>query len=965
LASMQYAVEAADEQFLKKLNWRQQVLLSPVCIYITATTMRRTGRRLPAVMISLGPNSQLLLRFSLEPFVLASHFLGWGSYFYQNLFQSPFKGRPIFDMIHLRPSEITLTPADVEETRCRIEHKHAALPSATRSTRVPRPHTRPIPGPRVRRGPEHSRDDAITRLGDIPVLRPHQVVHVSVDSDPGDQQAVSPNHQSESSFNNGPAEQTAAAPSNNATEPSTGYRMQLPFRPAPAHPNSEERIEEDLSTSPPSRNPFGYSGFCRQRTNTSEETTEGPAQSRLSTSTDGINEAPSTSLVSGRSRVRSVRQHSTHAPFPLHQTHEVNLPHDSHGRNDTPMRAPSRMYLQGYFASPEEYTFREYPTMPRTEPRPRSERPVHMIRTISSNSDPSLSALVHRANQPQPSSMTEDVFWTPLSTILAQREASDSVDGTERDRRRPLLEERIRSGSQHITEFVQDRYRGLFGGGRAAQPESSRLDVSRRTSQRFSEASSNSSLPYSFYELPLSQQSSSTHSQGSQLPQSQYDGAAPSRDVSRGVYFSIRPSQVPLRPPTVRVSSFSSPNLTVAPSQHGMSPSPASPYSHGPRGSPRHHHQQSLADSSVHLGPLTGLVSSRDFVGEDRDAASAAQRDLSSPLELLEQRAYSYLPRISTAVHTVSSSSQQSSEGPSAFRYQVTDFAQQQQQRRSRRPSGEDSTRQSSGHSTRSRTTTSRRYPATTRIAQRSSENVPVGTQVTLGSIQNAPSLYRGNLRGGDMSSSPIPLRFSMPQYPRPRDMSNRSQLQPPYQRGHSVRSPHGSERTISPPESFNTAQLQELYTRTQDLEREHNPFYSSSPASPFEGRRVVSQRHEQTPPLRHQRSIPPEDIPHHGSSRRAPAGARTYPERPERSSLAPTLGQGAGRRPEITHVPISRRRITPQQQNQENSGEAEDERMRAEMVAAGMRYEVDGQQLDVMDETPPRLGRFERAALG
>jgi hypothetical protein len=875
-------------------------------------------------------------------------------------------------MLRLRPSEITLTSADVEETRRRMARKHAALSTAPRSTRAPRPRTRPTPGPRVRRGPEHSRDDAITRLGDIPVLRPHQVVHTSADSDLGDEQAVSHNYQSESSINNGPAEQTATAPSNNATEPSTAYRMQLPFRPAPAHLNSREKTEEDVSTSPPNRDTPGYSGFGRQRTNTSEETTEEPVHARLPISTDGLAEAPSISLVSRRGRTRSVRQSSSHAPSPLHQTHPVSSPsqqdmsRDSHSRNDTPMRASSTMDLQGYFASPEDYTFREYPVMSRTEPRPRFDRPVHMIRTISSNSDPSLSTLAHGADQSRPSSTADDVFWTPSSTILARREASDSGDGTGRDRRRPSLEERIRSGSQHITDFVQDRYRGYFGRGRAAQLESSRFNVDRRASQRLSEASSNSSLPYSIYELPVSQQPSSTYSQGGQLPQSQYDGAAPSREVSRGGYFSIRPSQVPWRPPPVRVSSFSSPNLAVALGQHGMSPSPASPYNHRPRGSPRHHHLGSPADNSAKSGPSIGLVSSRDFVGEDQDAASAAQRDLSSPLELLEQRASSYLPRVATTLHTVSGSSQRSSEAPSVFRYQVAGFDhQQQQQRRSRRPSSDDSVRQSSMHSTRSQTNTSRRYPAAARAAQRSSENVPVGTQVTLGSIQNATTSYRGNLRGGDIPSLPISLRFSMPQSSSPRDISNRSQLQPPYQRGRSVRSPRESERTISPPELSHMAHLQEVYRRTRDLEREHNPLYNSSPASPVQDRRQVSQIYEQAPPLRHQRSIPPEDVPYRGSSSRAPAGARTYLEHPERSSLGPIFGQGAGRRPVISHIPTSRRRIPPQQQNQENSGEAEDERMREEMVAASMRYEVDGQQLDVMDETPPRLGRFERAALG
>ena len=67
-------------------------------------------------------------------------------------------------------------------------------------------------------------------------------------------------------------------------------------------------------------------------------------------------------------------------------------------------------------------------------------------------------------------------------------------------------------------------------------------------------------------------------------------------------------------------------------------------------------------------------------------------------------------------------------------------------------------------------------------------------------------------------------------------------------------------------------------------------------------------------------------------------------------AALSP--GQGnAGRRPI---------RMDPRLQNQENSGEAEIEMMRQELEAARMRHD-EGQHGDVMDETPPRIGRVER----
>jgi hypothetical protein len=50
-------------------------------------------------------------------------------------------------------------------------------------------------------------------------------------------------------------------------------------------------------------------------------------------------------------------------------------------------------------------------------------------------------------------------------------------------------------------------------------------------------------------------------------------------------------------------------------------------------------------------------------------------------------------------------------------------------------------------------------------------------------------------------------------------------------------------------------------------------------------------------------------------------------------------------------------------QQEQENSGNAEEDAMREEMQARGMRGGP-GNEGEVMDETPPRVGRFEQRIL-
>jgi hypothetical protein len=53
-------------------------------------------------------------------------------------------------------------------------------------------------------------------------------------------------------------------------------------------------------------------------------------------------------------------------------------------------------------------------------------------------------------------------------------------------------------------------------------------------------------------------------------------------------------------------------------------------------------------------------------------------------------------------------------------------------------------------------------------------------------------------------------------------------------------------------------------------------------------------------------------------------------------------------------------RRMPPQQRDQENSGAGEEQLMRQEEAAINARYRQDVDR-DTMDETPPRVGRFER----
>ena len=81
---------------------------------------------------------------------------------------------------------------------------------------------------------------------------------------------------------------------------------------------------------------------------------------------------------------------------------------------------------------------------------------------------------------------------------------------------------------------------------------------------------------------------------------------------------------------------------------------------------------------------------------------------------------------------------------------------------------------------------------------------------------------------------------------------------------------------------------------------------------------------------------VPPTNPLHQGSRQRAP--------------LSPSEGN-AGRRSV---------RMDPRLHDQENSGEAEMEMIRADFESVRIRYD-ETQQGDVMDETPPRIGRVER----
>lgn len=891
-------------------------------------------------------------------------------------------------MIRLRPSEITLTPADVEEARRRMLRKQSVAPS-TALPSGPYPHR----GPRLRRGPVRSRDDAIHHLGNVPVLTPHQVIYASTvdDNEDGqDQRAYSAGDETEAGAIDDPS--VPRQSHIEQTQPSPALTLQLPFRPVlgegieGGQRASRDGIDVETFPSPP-KHIAGVSTFGRTQTNTSEDASDVGIQSRLPGSIDGSAEASGISgprPVTG-SPAPSPQQQNIVAPFPIPQAQAVSLSGLPSLPRRTILQSPQSkplptLFLQGYFVSPQQYSFRERPVVPHSEPRQRSGRFAPVRRTMSSNSEPPHSIsqrIVHRPG----SSPAGDVFW-PVSTtvpLVHGVPVGSEAQQTGGDRARSSFEERIRRVHTRL-ESIQGRTRDFFVRGRDLQAEHGPPELATSTRSRADQRSSetsNASLPYSYYELPISRQSSSEQSQsGEQLRQSQVDGAAPSKQVSRGAYYSIRPSQVravneAMRlPPLTRMSSFSSPNLTAPLGQHGLSPRPANPYTrvHSAQNSPR---------------PSMGLVTPDDFVGDERDAASAVVRDLSSPLDLVELRASIRLG------HVPAAPSRPRSEMESVFQYQVEDF---DPEPRRGRPPATGSIRQQSGNSAHHRMLPSGRHQtdiqfgeplqhhhersstqgseppqtyqravAEARSAQRSSENVPVGAtamntgramsrtapehdhRITFDYTPRVRASQGVGLRGGDIPPTHGPMRFNLHHAANPRDIPRRGRGMPAYR-----------------------PSTQRPYQSREESDR----LYSSSPPTPYGDYRHASQRYASG--AGPNPAFPRRALTSSGSRssdtesiRQAPARSQlevpphfyNY-DRQLRASAPPP-----NRRPPIP-ARVASRRVSGRQLNQENSGDAEAELMREELRVASMRYAEDGTGMEVMDETPPRIGRFERRML-
>jgi len=613
-------------------------------------------------------------------------------------------------------------------------------------------------------------------------------------------------------------------------------------------------------------------------------------------------------------------------------------------------------FIRSYWDSHQKYRFAE--CVPQTEPGARTQR-LRRRRTLSSSSEPCYQLQVQRKGQSNAS--RDDEFWsTPVpdpSALPDQEAVGHEAESSDEHYWSPM-------GSGDVRRFSETR---ATSGG-----QSNKCNACFKHSPcccvlgRHSSVTSNGSDPYSFYELPESRNSSNNHSQGENLDKFQYDGAASSRTVSRGAYYSIRLPQeqnpdnaslAPLPAPPSQESNPTLPDLSTA-SQPSVSPLPTHPYTR-------------VLNAYRSLRPSLSLIGDSDLIGGNQDAAIAVQRDLSSPLNLIQERATACLHRISTRLQN---SSSQESELSTARPQQVRHSEAFEHHRRPSSSSGSFQNYPSSSlygrMSARARqqvhsvTQPPYAYPdqqpayvrasqnyrmstAMSRAGQRSSENAPVTIGARGESFhpfaqdyipRRAPASQTDQhhsgptFRSGHPIISPTPVRFSMPQVPRPRDVSNRPHMHSPHPLLASDDDLLGSD-TLAP-------------TQRQP------PRSPPSPLGDVRGSHSPRQYDHYLHPQRGPIQLAGTPVPAPG----------VFIRQSERSlpSTSATLDVASGttsRRSPISRITASRRHILDDQENSEERDRAEMSRERAAVL---FRHGEEG-QLDVMDETPPRMGRYER----
>jgi hypothetical protein len=826
-------------------------------------------------------------------------------------------------MLRLRPSELTLTAEDVDETFRRMARKQATKSPRNLTSQSAAQSGRPI----LRRGPQRAVRDAITTLGEIPILRPQpqEVIHSSADEDVHDDIELRPTGPREridsvsDSMLHSHDERTSPT---NASTSSALRTLHLPFRLAHEHraEHSPAVAQHRTEVTPASLEQYSAHLMEPRSDTISDEVLQDNPYTRPATTPNP------TGLRGGgpsrRDQLHTSSQDMSSAFSPLHQVPQSPSPHDQEPRySPNPERT---LYLKGYVADPSKhpqgsaYWFRELtPQAPRTEPRRGSGRQAMPTRSLSSGNAP--------AQRHSPSgSYSDDVFSTPV------------------EREHPPHSGHTPSGT-HSKQ-------GLLSATRPRQ---------------FSSEASATSGAFSLYELPPeSRRPSNERSGPDHGSYTQYDGSAASTHANRGAYRSVHSSQLH----DCNCSPTQSSVQSATRGQHSVSPLPSLPYTRA---------QMNNVSPQEPKTTHTFATTSPSYM----DAATAAAQDLPSPLdpysehfEHLLHNARQTMPIQPSSYHNSAGDfSTRSHQHGVTVRRNVADAPQAQGMNNvppqhivlplAQDPA--DSPGVVSGHDLQA----ARRSVQGTRADHRSSENVPVQPPAqSSGPSRNSQvqihraaferlhhAMQRSSIENMN-SAQHGPSRLSLPPPSHPRDTSNRVRAQVVHQTA-MVRSQ--TRRRTSQMSSSPLPSLDHAPTPQANITIRGDMIRASPRVRPSVPPRAGSRWRDSDVSRRYQRGgrrqVTPAILPrvHLQPSRHVPSTALAL----DHASATTTL-----RSPLIRAATSARpyRRIPPQQRDQENSGVGEQQLMRQEEAAINARYGED-EQRNTMDETPPRVGRVER----
>ena len=792
-------------------------------------------------------------------------------------------------MLRLRPSELTLTSDDIEETFRRMARRQKPIASV-------HPTDRPLtqPGrPVLRRGPQRSVRDAYRTLGNIPILRPPplQATHTSAGEDTDQDFESVALEARESRVDSGPSSPTTSPVQRT---PVTIRDLQIPIRLR----HSPARNIESRSFAPTDifEDPEGLESVLSRTTvlGTPQQPVIIPASphsSDVENSDTPANRSVGLRGGGDQHRKNQAGHDAPHTPSPSNRVREDDPSHQQQNRPQSPDMEPRTVYLQGYFTDGAEstpYNFIEISPWPQTEPCRRTGR-SSITRSASTSSIPVFPPLTQG-----------------LPTSNTRRELPGNVAPSEMrpSSRQPLVNQlgrRIDSSSSTGPSYSSYLERN-------AEP------------RRFGSGTSSASLAFSYYELP-------DRSSSGDQSQPQYGG---SRLPTQGTYHSIRASEIRphhdlLCPPSSRCSGHSSPDLSVV-AHHPASPLPLPPYGRNPL-------PQTTSEAYSVFGNQLG--------GSGRDAASTAIQDEPSPLDILADQLGRLMdgedgrltPTLQPFLHQDMITTEQRMRLSAERRAEQTHMVQQRSDliasswgNRLHRIEDDPYARGSTAH--------------------RQLQQFPVGSSPAYGGLSNLVPYTTAQLRSNSQGFLSSPIEAD--------DGLGHTGL-----RHHTRPSERGQSRYLSLLHLLLCLRLVWItapFLCNINRQNFRLPGYRSIASRPLPHHRNEDSARQFSP-------VSHGSLANFGSRARrleAPPVIRTHQSQPPLRRPFPGLHPQVLPSSPMT-VPNRRSvRANTQLQNQENSGEAEMELMRLEQEAVSARYDGE-RQGEVMDETPPRIGKMER----